>query len=144
MADGTVNTVSVNSGIATNNQTTGNQKFKKRFNPNYIPNAFYDHCKFKGHYKVDCFKLIGYPPYHPKASHGDNRFGPPDNRFRKRREGVSGTHNAHNAMIENWSHTVSCTQVSTSNPATSGVARSTQDSHQQGDTYHQEGGPSFT
>ncbi|XP_015158930.1 uncharacterized protein [Solanum tuberosum] len=44
----------------------GSSRPKRKYNPNYNPNAFCDHCKLKGHYKVDCYKLIGYPPDHPK------------------------------------------------------------------------------
>ncbi|XP_049409894.1 uncharacterized protein LOC125873073 [Solanum stenotomum] len=31
----------------------------KKFVP---PDTICDHCGFKGHYKIDCYKLVGYPP----------------------------------------------------------------------------------
>lgn len=40
----------------------GVQKYKKHYNPN----AICDHYKVTGYILRDCYRLIGYPPGHPK------------------------------------------------------------------------------
>lgn len=44
------------------------QKGKRNYVSTYNPSAVCDHCKMKGHYKVDWYKLVGYPLGHPKHS----------------------------------------------------------------------------
>lgn len=61
----------------------GYQKGKRTYTSPYNPNAFCDHCNLKGHYKVDRYKLIGYPPGHPK--HGDQKGGIETDRYKQRR-----------------------------------------------------------
>ncbi|KAM3199514.1 hypothetical protein P3L10_031874 [Capsicum annuum] len=82
----------------------GYQKGKRDYVSNYNPTAFCDHCKLKGHYRVDCFKLVSYPSGHPKhvdhKENADTRGSAGcrknyDNRSKQRRTGPS----AHNAMI---------------------------------------------
>lgn len=43
----------------------GVQKGKKYYNPNDNPKAVSDHCKLKGHFIRDCYRIVGYPPGHP-------------------------------------------------------------------------------
>lgn len=55
----------------------GSQKEKGGYGSSYMTNAIYDHCKLKGHYIRDWFKLNGYPPGHLR--HGEKKFMPNSN-----------------------------------------------------------------
>ncbi|XP_060216752.1 uncharacterized protein LOC132644192 [Lycium barbarum] len=58
----------------------GNPRIKRKYNPNYNPNAFCDNCRFKGHYMKDCYR------YREKFNRG----------------GGHGPHTAHNVVTEQW------------------------------------------
>ncbi|XP_060214352.1 uncharacterized protein LOC132641390 [Lycium barbarum] len=88
------------------------QKGKRNYyNPNYNPNAFCDHCKLKGHFKKDCYKLVRYPldfPRYNKHRGGNDNKGYTyrnqdgrnyDHRDKQRRTGPR----AHNVIAkEGW------------------------------------------
>ncbi|MCD7449167.1 hypothetical protein HAX54_049720, partial [Datura stramonium] len=79
---------------------------EKELVSNYNPNVVCDHCQLKGHYKKDCYKLVGYPPGHPKyndqksfENRGQEYYRNYDRRNKQRRKESS----AHNVVAEEWS-----------------------------------------
>lgn len=111
---GLLGTMPGNSDVAMYSKSTNQnyqnsyQKGKKTYTSNYDPNAVCDHCKLKGHFKVDCYRLVGYPPGHPR--HGEVKGGVEnklynsyDNRYKPRRA------SAHSAAIFEESDTLDST-----------------------------------
>lgn len=77
------------------------QKGKRNYVSTYNPSVVCDHCKMKGHYKIDCYKLVGYPPGHPKLGEhkiqNEARTGY-DHKYKQRKVASS----AHNVVAEAW------------------------------------------